>query len=119
MTPTQQDVVAQDAKLVGDEVNDEKFVVEPEVNTEAVPAQVAQPRESDPAQVPVHETYVATDEVITDPSDPRAVQVPDAGRGSLDLPIHALAEGHVEDKFSADASKPDEEPEAPAEGDDN
>lgn len=118
--PEKQAVVAQEAKLVGDEVHDEQFVVEPEVNTEAVAAQVAQPRESEPEKVPVHETYVATDEVITDPSDPRAVQVPDAGRGSLDLPIHALADGHVEDKFREEASEADPEPEpaAPAASDD-
>ena len=112
---THAEVVAQEAKLVGDaEVHDEKFVVEPEVNTEAVPAQVSPPREEAAAEVPVHETYVQTDEVILDPSDPRAVQVPDAGRGSLDLPIHQLGEGHVEDKFAAEASKADEPEEAPA-----
>jgi hypothetical protein len=110
-------VVAQEAKLVGDEeVYAESHSVEPEVNVEQVDAQV--PGKADPPadKVNVHEVFVATDEVITDTSDPRAVQVPDAGRGSLDLPIHALGLGHVEDRFAEEASEP-EVPEEPLPGD--
>jgi hypothetical protein len=47
--------------------------------------------------VPVNEVYVQTDVVDLD----GPVVVPDAGRGSLDLPAHALLDGSVEDKFAA------------------
>ncbi len=103
--PELNEVVAQKAKLVGDEaVQEHVHEVKPEVNTEAVAAQVAQPREADNDKVPVHETAIALDRVITDPSDPLAVQVPDAGRGSLDLPIHGLAAPTVEQVFADSAS---------------
>lgn len=94
--------VAQEAKLVGDDATEVRKVPV-EVNAEQVDAQVAQPREADSDKVNVHETAVATDEVITDPSDPRAVQVPEAGRGSLDLPAHRLAAPTVEDVFAESA----------------
>lgn len=116
-TPALAEIVAQDAKVVGDE-NVEVYEGEVEVNTESVPAQVSQPREDAAAEVPVHEVHVATDEVITDTSNPLAVQIPDAGRGSLDLPIHALGNGTPESVFAAEASEAeeaDEEPSAPAE----
>lgn len=107
-------VTSQKGALVGDEaVQAAAKDVEPEVVSENVSAQVAPKRESDPKQVPVHETVVATDTVITDPSSPEAVQVPDAGRGSTDLPIHQLAEPKPEDVFSSEASKSeDPEPES-------
>lgn len=110
-TPPQTEVVAQEAKTVGDE---NLSVREPDtqVNAEQVPAQVAQPREGDSDTVNVHETSVTTDTVITDPSDPLAVQVPDAGRGSLDLPIHRLNAPVVEDIFAKEA--PGEKPKAAA-----
>jgi hypothetical protein len=92
ISPPVPEVVAQEAKIVGDDEL-EVFTVEPEVVEEQVAAQVAQPREADRDSVDVHETSVMLDEVITDPSDPRAVIIPDAGRGSLDLPIHRLALG--------------------------
>lgn len=108
-------VVAQEAKLVGDEeVYAEGVSVEPEVVKEQVDAQVPGTPDDPADKVNVHEVYVATDEVITDTSDPRAVQIPDAGRGSLDLPIHALGLGHVEDRLAA-AAEEDEAEEAPAE----
>lgn len=104
------DVVAQDAKTVGDE-NLEVRKVEVEVNEEAVPAQVAQPRESDPAEVAAHETRVALDEVITDPSHPLAVQVPDAGRGELDLAAHSLSGPTPEEVFAEAPDEPEDEDE--------
>lgn len=63
-----------------------------EVVKEQVRAQVAPPRDPDPDKVDVHETSVATDRVITDPTAPDAVQVPDEGKGSLALPIHNLVD---------------------------
>lgn len=51
----------------------------------------------------VTETVVRMDEVITDPSSPLAVQIPDAGRGSLDLPFHRLSKPRPEAVFSGDA----------------
>lgn len=86
-------VTAQEAKTVGDEELPEPRVPEVQVNESTEAAQVVQPREGDADTVNVHEVYLALDEVITDPSSPLAVQIPDAGRGSLDLPIHALANG--------------------------
>lgn len=107
-TPDTPAVVAQEAKVVGDDALEPR---EPtvEVNKDQVDAQVAQPREGDSDKVNVHEVVVATDTVITDPSDPLAVQVPDAGRGSLDLPIHNLDGPRVEDVFSGKADQPAEE----------
>jgi len=43
-----------------------------------------------PETTPVDVTYVTLDEVITDPTADNAVQVPDEGKGFLDLPIHRL-----------------------------
>jgi hypothetical protein len=104
-TPDQTEVVAQEAKTVGDE-NIEAREPTVEVTKEQVDAQVAQPREGDSDKVNVFETTVATDTVITDPSSPLAVQVPDAGRGSLELPSHALAGPTVEQVFADDADEP-------------
>lgn len=41
----------------------------------------------------VSEMHVIIDEVITDPLGPLGVQIPDAGVGFLDLPLHDLAKG--------------------------
>jgi hypothetical protein len=104
------DVIAQEPKLVGDDEIADVVDAGVDVVQETVPAQVTQPRESDPAEVHVHEVTVATDEVITDTSDPRAVQVPDAGRSPLQtsgLPIAQLDNERVEDFFSREASKAD------------
>src|SRR5690349_16404874 len=97
-TPPQTEVVAQEAKTVGDE-NLEVREPDVQVKSDQEDAQVAQPREGDADKVNVHEVSVTTDTVITDPSSPLAVQVPDAGRGSLDLPIHRLNAPVVEDVF--------------------
>jgi hypothetical protein len=97
-----QEVTAQEAKLVGDEeVYADAYKVEPEVNSEGVVAQVAGTPDAPAKNVPVLEVAVKTDEVITDTSDPRAVQIPDAGRGFLDLPIHRLSEPTPEEKFAS------------------
>src|SRR5688572_18075124 len=109
---TENEVVAQEEKLVGDENLPEAREPKVDVVDEAVDAQVAPPREADSDKVQVHEVAVSVDEVITDPSSPLAVQVPDAGRGSLDLPIHALANGTPEAVFAEEASEaedPDDE----------
>lgn len=94
------DVVAQEAKTVGDDNLPEAREPQADVNQEPVAAQVAQPREGDADKVNVHEVVVTTDEVITDPSSPLAVQVPDAGRGDGSLPIHKLAGKRPEDVFA-------------------
>lgn len=108
-------VVAQEAKKVGDsEVQESVHKVEVEVTKEQVAAQVSQPREADSDKVNVHESYVAMDRVITDPSDPLAVQVPDAGRGDLSLPIHALDAGTPEEQFSKEAGSAEEKTEGEA-----
>jgi hypothetical protein len=106
----QNDVIAQEQKLVGDENLPDPVKIEPTVVDEQVDAQVAQPREADAAKVQVDEVHVQVDEVITDPSDPRAVQVPDAGRGNASTPIaEAYRNGKtVEEVFNAEASSPDE-----------
>ncbi len=87
------DVVSQKGALIGDENQPEPR--EPEFNRveKEVDAQVSPPREADSGKVSVDETSVQLDRVITDPSSPEAVQVPDAGRGSTDLPAHRLAQG--------------------------
>ncbi len=99
-------VTAQDAKLVGDEAVREASTNDPtpQVVREEVAAQVVQEREGDSDTVNVHETFVSLDTVITDPSSPLAVQIPDAGRGDLSLPIHALDGPTVEEVFAKDAS---------------
>lgn len=101
-------VVSQKGALVGDDNVAEPVSVEPEVNSGEEKAQVAPRREADSSKVVVHETRVVTDKVITDPSSPEAVQVPDAGRGDASLPIHRLAEGTPEEVFASEASDADE-----------
>lgn len=109
MTPEPLTVVAQEAKTVGDDALTPR---EPsfDVNKEQVAAQVVQPREGDVDKVNVHEVSVQMDEIITDPSSPLAVQVPDAGRGDMSLPIHRLAGKTVEQQFAASAQTADEKP---------
>lgn len=108
VTPEAPVITAQEAKTVGDEnltTREPDYVVV----QDQVDAQVVQPREGDHDKVNVHEVHVQLDEVITDPASPLAVQVPDAGRGSLDLPIHSLAGQTVEQVFAEKASEPDDE----------
>lgn len=97
-------VQVQKGALVGDDQQPDPRPVEPEVVNEAVPAQVAATPGVAPDEVFVHEVRVALDEVITDPSSPEAVQIPDAGRGFLDLPIHRLGEPTPEEKFASDSA---------------
>lgn len=65
-----------------------------------VAAQVAPPRDPDADRVEVHEVSVTLDEVITDPNDPKAVQVPERDEAALKLPIHALSGKRPEDVFA-------------------
>jgi hypothetical protein len=74
------------------------------VETDSVQAQV--PGKPWPVQdkLAVHETHVHADRVITDTSDPLAVQVPPAGRGNAITPIGRAFGGTdgaktVEDQF--------------------
>lgn len=78
-----------------------------DVTEKSVPAQVAQPRESDPAKVSVDEVSVATDERVD------YVIVPPEGRGDASTPIataHRDAE-RVEDVFKREAAESDTEDE--------
>lgn len=52
-------------------------------------------------KVNVHEVAVNVDKVVLDPDSPEAVQIPDAGRGPTDLPIHQLAQPSPEQKFAS------------------
>lgn len=99
----QNDIAVPANALVGDE---NLPAHEPEVQqiNESVPAQIMQDKVQVVDTVKVTETHVALDQVITDPSSPLAVQVPDAGRGFLDLPIHRLAVGNPEAQFAAAAA---------------
>lgn len=99
-------IAAQEAKTVGDE-NLSPREPEFEVNSDEVQAQVMGKPDAPVDVVPVHETFVATDVVITDTSDPLAVQIPDAGRGDASLPAHRLAGPTVEQYFAEHASEAD------------
>lgn len=98
-------VSAQESKVVGSEELPAPREATVDVVKEQVAAQVVQPREPDADHVNVHEVSVQLDEVITDPASPLAVQVPDEGRGFLDLPIHRLDAERPEDVFAREASK--------------
>lgn len=107
-TPEIPAVTAQESKTIGTVPAEDAHVIEPAINQGEVPAQVMQSREPDTDVVHVHEVMITTDYVITDPSSPLAVQIPDEGRGSLDLPMHRLGDGTVEAKFdkaNAEAAK--------------
>lgn len=98
--------------LVGDEaVYGLDSPTEAEVVTDAVPAQVMSDEVVVVDEIPVHETYVQMDRVVLDPSAPEAVQIPDAGRGFLELPIHQLANGTAEEAIGRgdnEVTPPDE-----------
>lgn len=89
--------------------SDNDSPVQVEVVREEVDAQVAPPREPDADKTEVHEVSVQVDKVITDPSSPEAVQVPEEGRGSTDLPIHQLQEPSPEQALESGDAKPAEE----------
>jgi hypothetical protein len=88
---------------IGDEATASINPIQVEVVQEDVPAQVTGAPAVPVEVVRVHETHVTTDRVITDPNSPEAVQIPDAGRGALDLPIHALSNPSPEEVFAAQA----------------
>ena len=93
----------QKGALVGDEaVQEARQEPTVAVNDSPDKAQVVAKRAPDADQVQVHEVAVQLDHVVTDPSSPEAAQIPDAGRGSLDLPIHELGNGTPEDQFAAE-----------------
>jgi hypothetical protein len=99
-TPALPPVAGQENAQIGDENTAPVHDFEVAVNQDEAAVPASPPRE--PAKtVPVYEVFVKTDEVITDPNDPRAVQVPDAGRGDALLPIHAhVGARKVEDIFA-------------------
>jgi hypothetical protein len=74
-----------------------------QVTSGTATAQVQGPKASPQQQVPVHETHVKADRVITDTSDPLAVQVPPHGQGDAITPIGAayLNPQSPEDVFAA------------------
>lgn len=101
-------VAGQKNMQVGDDEIAEVHDFEVEVNKDDAKVPAA-PKPEPVKTVPVYEVHVATDEVITDPNDPRAVQVPDAGRGSALLPIHRhVGARRVEEIFSETASEQSE-----------
>lgn len=102
IVPAMPVVTAQEAMTIGDDEMEARQA-DIGVTKEEVPAQVMQPRQADADTVQVHEVFVITDEIITDPASPLAVQIPDAGRGTLDLPIHRLDRGTVEAVFARKA----------------
>lgn len=99
-SPPLGDVAAPDNALVGDANLPDPRPVDVKVYQDDVPAQVTGPANKVVDTVKVHEVFVTVDEVITDPSSPLAVQIPDAGRGFLDLPIHAIGGRKPEDVFA-------------------
>lgn len=105
--PDLPEVAAPKNATIGDD-NLEVREVEPDVTVDTVDAQVMAKGYEPVKTVQVHETHVQLDEIITDPSSPLAVQIPDAGRGSLDLPIHGLAGPRPEDVFAKDAASADD-----------
>jgi hypothetical protein len=92
--------------LVGDDAKLDPREADVDVNKDSVPAQTTGAPAVEVDTVYVHETSVQLDEVITDPHSPLAVQVPDEGRGFLNLPIHGLDAPRPEDVF--DAARKDE-----------
>lgn len=94
-------VAAPENALIGDDNQPAPREPDVTVDTDSVPAQVTGPAAVPVDEVYVHETSVKLDQVITDPSSPEAVQIPDAGFGSLVLPIHGL-DAPTPEQFFAD-----------------
>lgn len=88
---------------IGDENVAPVNEVQVAVNKGEVPAQVTGAPVVPVETVQVHETFVQTDRVILDPNSPEAVQIPDAGRGKTDLPIHGLSNPRPEEVFATQA----------------
>lgn len=90
-TPTSTDVAPGQAPVAVPEASKTAETppnpVEVTTDTDPVPAQVTGPAPEPVREVVVHETRVRADRVITDASDPLAVQVPEAGRGNALTPI--------------------------------
>lgn len=100
-TPDLPPVAGQENMLVGE--NTEVHDFEIDVNKDEAQVPTA-PKPTPVTTVPVYEVFVKTDEVITDPNDPRAVIVPPEGRGDALLPIHAhVGARRVEDIFAESA----------------
>lgn len=68
-------------------VTSDETPVDVSVTSGSAPAQVQGPAPAPQSSVQVHETHVQADRVITDTSDPLAVQVPAAGQGDALTPI--------------------------------
>lgn len=110
LTPKLPTVVSQEGALVGDENLPDAREPDVAVEQRQDKAQVvAKPEPASPV-VEVYEVAVTTDTVITDPSDPLAVQVPDAGRGSLLLPIHQFVGARTVEEIFAEEAGSEEEP---------
>jgi hypothetical protein len=118
VTPKLPDVSAPKNATIGDENLPDPREPGVDVVDEQVAAQVTGKPSVDPTKVNVFEVAVTTDEVITDPNSPLAVQVPDAGRGDLLLPIHRFVNARrPEDVFAeigTEESAPSDEERAAA-----
>jgi len=109
LKPVLPTVVSQEGALVGDEnlpgPEDQNVEVEQRQDDAQVPGTPQKPVD----KVEVFEVVVETDKPILDPSSPLAVQVPDAGRGSLLLPIHQhINSRRVDDIFAEEAGEHEE-----------
>lgn len=90
-------VAAASNAKIGDENQDDPRKVEAEIVSEDQALPVVD-RDIVPVETtPVHETYVQMDVVDVE----AGVAIPDAGRGFLDLPIHALVNGTPEERIAA------------------
>lgn len=99
-TPVAQEAKVEESPLKDAEVN---------VTDEDQAAQVSPPREPADDTVREHITEVVVDEVITDPNDPLAVQVPPEGRGNAVTPIAAaFHDGRTPEQVFAEAEASDD-----------
>jgi hypothetical protein len=110
-------VAAPEGALIGDENIPPAGDVDVQTVNRDVPAQVTGKPAVTVETVKESGTFVRLDEVITDPNDPRGVQIPDAGRGSLDLPFHRLTSPRPEDVFSGKADPDYDHSESVLDGD--
>jgi len=104
-------VAVQKGAQVGDDKLAPVHEVETELDDKNVPAMVMAKAPEPVREVYVHESRVKLDRVVTDPSSPEAVQIPDAGRGFLSLPLHGLDAPTPEQFFAAEASEVTDEDE--------